>query len=51
MNEELYKKFILENKNLNHLQKYEVRKGLQRDIDIIVYAKPEYNVDQMVEIR
>ena len=28
MNEELYKKFILENRDLNYFQKYEVRKGL-----------------------
>ena len=35
----------------NNLQQEEIKQGLEKELDISIYAKPEYNWQQMKEIR
>ena len=47
---EKYEKLI-EGKDLTDAQKYHILLGVGFGVNAKLYAKPEYNVDQMVEIR
>ena len=48
--EKLYNELISKY-NFNTLQRFAIRLGLKNNINIDWYAKPEYNHNQMKEIR
>ena len=37
--------------NFDTLQRFQIKLGLKNNINVSLYAKPEYNADQMKEIR
>ena len=58
MNKKIYNNLSPENlvktkrfNQFNYYQKEEILKGLEANLDVSIYAKPEFDADQMQEIR
>ena len=44
-------RMALEEGNFNEEQLYEIEQGIDSNVDVTVYAKPEFEADQMEQIR